>query len=98
MYNGTGNRAENYENTEEKNMWHEGTIGVPKGNGKYTVVHYWVKAYDESSQYGIEGGRISKLTLKVEGKVIYNYDRGEDVPPQNEAAEMALAILMHEYN
>ena len=62
------------------------------------MVHYWVKAYDESSQYGIEGGRISKLTLKVEGKVIYNYDRGEDVPPQNEAAEMALAILMHEYN
>jgi hypothetical protein len=98
VYSGTGNRAENYENTEEKNMWHEGTIGVPKGNGKYTVVHYWVKAYEEGSQYGIEGGRISKLTLKVEGKVIYNYDRGEDVPPQNEAAEMALAILMHEYN
>jgi hypothetical protein len=68
--------TENYENTEEKNMWHEGTIGVPKGNGKYTVVHYWVKAYEEGSQYGIEGGRISKLTLKVEGKVIYNYDRG----------------------
>ena len=43
-------------------MWHEGTIGVPKGNGKYTVVHYWVKAYEEGSQYGIEGGRISKLT------------------------------------
>ena len=30
-------------------MWHEGTIGVPKGDGKYTVVHYWVKAYDEGS-------------------------------------------------
>ena len=37
------------------------------------------------------------VALKVEGKVIYNYDRGEDVPPQNEAAEIALAILMHEY-
>ena len=57
-------------------MWHEGTIGVPKGDGKYTVVHYWVKAYDESSQYGIDGGRISKATLKIKGEVVYNYDRG----------------------
>ena len=31
------------------------------------------------------------------GNVIYNYDRGEDVPEQNEAAKIALAILMHEY-
>lgn len=67
-------------------------------DGQPTVVHYWVKAYDEGSQYGIDGGRISKLTLKISGEVVYNYDRGEDVPPQNEAAEMALAILMHEYN
>ena len=78
-------------------MWHEGTIGVPKGDGKYTVVHYWVKAYDEGSQYGINEGRISTLTLKENGTVIYNYDRGEDVPEQNEAAKIALAILMYEY-
>ena len=41
-------------------MWHEGTIGVPKKEGGYMVVHYWVKAYDAGSQYGIDGGRISK--------------------------------------
>lgn len=35
---------------------------------------------------------------EISGEVVYNYDRGLDVPPQNEAAEMALAILMHEYN
>ena len=75
-------------------MWHEGTIGVPKGDGKYTVVHYWVKAYDEGSQYGIDGGRISKLTLKISGEVVYNYDRGLDVPPQNEAAETALTTMV----
>ena len=69
-------------------MWHEGTILAPTKEGK-TVVHYWAKVYDE--------GRISKLTLKENGKVIYNYDRGEDVPEQNEAAEIALAILMYEY-
>lgn len=79
-------------------MWHEGTIGVPKKEGGYMVVHYWVKAYDAGSQHRIEGGRISKATLKISGEVVYNYDRELDVPPQNEAAEMALAILMHEYN
>ena len=82
-------------------MWSEGTIRIPdaKDKGKNTVCHYWVKHYEEPSEtHGINGGRISKLTLKVEGKVIYNYDRDEDVPPRNEAAEMALAILMHEYN
>lgn len=83
---------------EETNMWHEGTIGVPQGDGKYTVVHYWVKAYNEPSEYGIDSGRISKLTLKVKGEVIYNYDRGEDILPQNEAAEKALAILLYEFN
>ena len=35
--------------------------------------------------------------LKANGEIIYNYDRGLDVPPQNEAAEIALAILMYEY-
>ena len=34
------------------------------------VVHYWVKAYDEGSQYGIDGGRISKATLKISGEVL----------------------------
>lgn len=78
-------------------MWHEGTIGVPKGDGKYTVVHYWAKVYDTGSQFGINEGRISKLMLKANGEIIYNYDRGEDIAPQTEAAEIALAILLKEY-
>lgn len=79
-------------------MWKEGTIGIPKKEGDYTVVHYWAKVYKKKSRYGIDGGRISKLTLKVKGEVIYNYDRGEDILPQNEAAEKALAILLYEFN
>jgi len=62
------------------------------------VVHYWAKVYDEPSEYGIEKGRISKATLRQDGKIVYNFDRGSDVPPQTEEAEMALAILLKEYS
>ena len=82
----------------DKNLWHEGTVGVPKKEGGYTVIHYWVKAYNEPSGYGIEKGRISKLMLRQNGEIVYNFDRGLDVPLQTEEAEMALAILMQEYN
>ena len=78
-------------------MWKEGTIGIPKKRG-YIVVHYWAKVYQKKSKYGIEGGKISKATLKINGELVYNYDRGLDVPPQNEAAEKAIAILLYEYN
>lgn len=78
-------------------MWREGTIGVPNGKGGYTVVHYTAKVYDEGSDFGINGGRISKLTLKQNGKEVYNYDRDLDIDCQTEEAEVALAVLLKEY-
>ena len=83
-----------------KKTWIAGTIGIPDGSGKFghlIGVHYAAKVYDEGSEHGINGGRISKLTLTIDGECVYNYDRGEDLPPQNEAAEKALAILLAEY-
>ena len=81
-------------------MWKEGTIGINAfDEDKKTVIcHYWVKHFEEGSHYGIDNGRISKLTIKVDGKVTCNYDRGWDVKPADEATEKAFAILMHEYN
>lgn len=80
-------------------MWSQGTIGVPQGNGKYKVCHYWVKHFEEPSEvYGIEGGRISKLTIKVDGKFTANYDRGWDIKLEDEATEAAFRILMQKYN
>ncbi len=82
-------------------MWSEGSIGIPvEGQkGKYTYCHYWVKHYDEPSEtYGIDGGRISKVTIKINGKVTCNYDRGWDVEPEDETTQKALMILMHQYN
>ena len=86
-------------NTEEKNMWKQGAIGVKDSNGRMVSVSYWIKHYEEpSEEYGISGGRISKLMLKQDGRVVYNYDRGEDIKPQTPEAEKALTILIHEYN
>ena len=80
-------------------MWTQDTIGVKDSNGRMVSVTFWVKQYEEpSEEYGISGGRISKLMLKQDGRVVNNYDRGEDVEPQTPAAEKALAILIHEYN
>lgn len=78
-------------------MWKEGSIGVPNKDGKYTAVHYFAKVFDEGSIYGINEGRISKLMLKQNGEIVYNYDRGLDIPPQTVEVEMALTILLKEY-
>lgn len=79
-------------------MWSEGTIGIPNGDGTNTICHYWVKHFEEGSVFGIDGGRISKLTIKVGGKITCNYDRGWDIAPADDATVKALAILMHDYN
>ena len=81
-------------------MWSKGTIGVNAfDDDKQTVIcHYWVKHFEEGSMFGIDGGRISKLTIRVDGNITCNYDRGWDVEPEDEATKQAFAILMHEYN
>ncbi len=74
-------------------MWSEGSIKV--GNSTF---HYWVKHYDEPSEYGIDEGRISKLMLKRNGEIAYNFDRGLDVEAADEDTKYALEILLMEYN
>ena len=79
--------------------WHEGTIGIPK-EGHNRIAHYWVKSYTRKSQYGIEGGKISKLLIKIGGETVADYDRGWNVEPDenDEMVQIAIAILMKEYN
>ena len=80
--------------------FHEGTIGIPQKDGSSKIAHYWVKAYDEGSDYGINGGRISKLSIKIDGEWVVNYDRGWDIEldENDEAAQIAYCILLNEYN
>ena len=74
-------------------MWREGTIIINKKGYRY-----WVKHFDEGSQFGIDGGRISKLMIKRSGEIVCNYDRGWDIKPVDEDTEFALDILMKDYN
>lgn len=75
-------------------MWEKGSLLI-----EGTVVKYWVKHYPEpSEEYGIDGGRISKMELRVDGKVTLNYDRGWDIEPEDEASQLAYAVLMKQYN
>ena len=74
-------------------MWKEGAIHI---GGK--VYRYWVKHYEEGSQFGIDGGRISKLMIKRGGEIVCNYDRGWDIKPVDEDTEFALAILLKDFN
>ena len=74
-------------------MWSEGSIKV-----RNSLFHYWVKHYDEPSEWGINEGRVSKLILKRNGEIVYNFDRGLDVEAVDEETKLALAILLKEYN
>jgi hypothetical protein len=74
-------------------MWKEGSIRVYG-----SIFHYWMKVYETGSEWGIDGGKISKLMLKRDGEIVYNYDRGEDVAPADEATELALQLLLHSEN
>ena len=74
-------------------MWKEGVILI-----NHRGYHYWVKQYDEGSQYGIDGGRISKLTIKRNGEIVCNYDRGWDIEAVDEDTRIALEIILHSEN
>ena len=81
-------------------MWHEGTIGIPVKNGGSKIAHYWVKAYEEGSEFGINGGRISKLMIELDGETVVSYDRGWDIEPDenNEQVMVAYYICLKDYN
>ena len=77
-------------------MWSEGIIACPSTGGKYK---YWVKHFEEGSQYGIDGGKVSKLTIRKVGEArdLCNYDRGWDIEPTEEVTAV-YAIIMQKYN
>ena len=74
-------------------MWREGSIKIGED-----IFRYWIKQYGGGSVYGIEGGRISKLMIKRNGKIVCNYNRGWDINPVDEDTQIALEIILHSEN
>jgi hypothetical protein len=78
-------------------MWSEGIIASPTTGGKSK---YWVKHFEEGSEFGIDGGRVSKLTIRKvgESRDLVNYDRGWDVEPADEETKAVYGIVLAKYN
>lgn len=74
-------------------MWKEGSLKV---NG--SIFHYYIKVYEVGSEWGIDGGRASKLMMRRDGKIVCNYDRGWDIQPSDPDTQLAFEILMHSEN
>ena len=73
---------------------------LPQTDIRCITFRYWVKQFDEGSEFGINGGRVSKLTIKNEntGKEVVNYDRGWDIKPKTKTEQAALDWVLHDYN
>lgn len=82
-------------------MWEKGTLSIPVGNGQ-EILRYAVKHYDNPSEYGINGGRVSKLEIwkDDECRSRVHYERGWDIhpAPDDEAANAALSMLLERFN
>ncbi len=67
---------------------------------KFSMDGYSVcaKQYEEGSSWGIAGGRISKLEMRKDGKIVVNYDRGWDIEPKNMADKTVLNKILVQYN
>ena len=78
-------------------MWSEGIIASPTTGVKYK---YWCKHYETYSQYGIDGGKVSKLCIrKLDGNTdLYNYDRELDIDCADEEVRTVLNIILEKYN
>ena len=75
-------------------MWKNGSLKI--GNQIFT---YCAKVYGEPSEdYGIEGGKISKLEICLGDFPVARYDRGWDIEPEDEPTQLAYMILLQNYN
>ncbi|KTF59738.1 MULTISPECIES: DUF7678 domain-containing protein [Bacillus amyloliquefaciens group] len=74
-------------------LWVEGVVD----NGKYS---FMAKLFDDKNDdLGIQGGRVSKLTISIGEKwtgmdnCLVNYDRGWDIRPSKEYEDLFKAVL-----
>ena len=74
-------------------MWEQGIITV-KGKD----LSYCIQYFKEPSEFGINGGRISKLEVCDKGKTLIHYTRGWDIRPTTKLAKYALDSFIDNFN
>ena len=67
-------------------------------NGKIDGCEYWVKRYQDNSIYGINEGKISKISVRRNGREIISFERGWDLEPQTDEDREILAKILNMYN
>ena len=78
-----------------------GVIGIPDARDKnrYTSCRYEITCNKgKSKKYGLNGGKIIRLTISVDGKVTASYDKGWITEPEDEPSQLALCILLYSNN
>ena len=58
---------------------------------------FYVKHYDNGSPFGIDEGRVSKLEIRKDGRIVTNYDRGWDIEPAD-ATKAAYTEILAAFN
>ena len=74
-------------------MWTQGTINY---NGR--AYRYSVKHFDETSEFGYNEGRASKIWIERDGRTVFNYDRGMDIKAADRDTKAVLEMLMKKLN
>lgn len=75
-------------------MWKKGSLKIED-----QIFTYCAKVYEEPSKdYGIDSGKISKLEIRLGDFPVVRYDRGWDIEPEMENAQLALLAILHSLN
>lgn len=80
--------VEQWRNTSEEDQskaWYNGGSGPIQWEGKI---------YEKPSEMGLFRGRVSKLTVKKDGKTIVHYDRGWDISPKTDEDAQILSDVL----
>lgn len=67
------------------------------GIGELDGYEFFVKHFKNGSEYGINGGKISKLEIRKVAMVA-NYDRGWDMEPQDAETRKVYEKILEKFN
>ena len=71
-------------------QWKEAIIEHKRKEYKVTF-----KQFEEGSEFGINEGRISKLTINCGKAKLANYDRGWDIEPVDKDTKAVLEVILY---